>query len=115
MKSSMIWTPDLVIMDSAEDKMTRGSHSDKYMAIVSSSGKIRWHYQMLSKSFCRIDPYNFPFDEQLCEIRIRSWAHDKNMLRIKKRNLKVKIKENIQTGSFKFATRNDKIIKYKLF
>ena len=30
----MVWTPDIIIMDSAEDKMLRGSQSDKYMLIV---------------------------------------------------------------------------------
>ena len=55
LKSSRIWTPDIIIMDSAEEKQLQRSQSDKYMLIVSSTGKIRWHYQTLSKSLCDID------------------------------------------------------------
>lgn len=95
----MIWTPDIIIMDSAEEKTPRG-YRDNYLIIVSSDGKIRWHYQTLSKSFCAIDIMNFPFDEQTCNINIRSSARDKNMLRIIKRNLKAKVMENIKTEWF---------------
>ena len=55
---------------------------------------------MLSKSFCQIDPFDFPFDQQTCSIKIRSWTRDKRVLRIKKRNLKAKVKENIKTEWF---------------
>jgi len=84
-------------MDSAEENIPR-SYRDNYLIIVNSNGRIRWHYQTLSKSFCEIDIMNFPFDEQTCSISIRSSARDKNMLKIIKRNLKVKVMENIKTG-----------------
>lgn len=86
-------------MDSAEEKLLRG-YRDNYLIIVNSAGKIRWHYQTLSKSFCAIDVMNFPFDEQTCSLNIRSSARDKNMLRIIKRNVKVKVMENIKTEWF---------------
>lgn len=98
-KSSMIWTPDIIIMDSAEEKLLRG-YRDNYLIIVNSAGKIRWHYQTLSKSFCAIDVMNFPFDEQTCSLNLRSSARDKNMLRIIKRNVKAKVMENIKTEWF---------------
>ncbi|RNA04494.1 neuronal acetylcholine receptor subunit alpha-6, partial [Brachionus plicatilis] len=98
-KSSMIWTPDIIIMDSAEEKLFRG-YRDNYLIIVNSAGKIRWHYQTLSKSFCAIDVMNFPFDEQTCSLNLRSSARDKNMLRIIKRNVKAKVMENIKTEWF---------------
>ncbi len=96
-KSQNIWTPDIIIMDSAEENIPR-SYRDNYLIIVNSNGRIRWHYQTLSKSFCEIDIMNFPFDEQTCSISIRSSARDKSMLKIIKRNLKVKVMENIKTG-----------------
>ncbi len=86
-------------MDSADEKQHRG-HRDNYLIIVNSNGKIRWHYQTLSRSFCEIDIMNFPFDEQRCSINIRSSSRDKNMLHIIKRNLKVKVMETIKTEWF---------------
>ena len=86
-------------MDSAEEKHLR-AYRDNYLIIVNSAGKIRWHYQTLSKSFCAIDVMNFPFDEQTCSLNLRSSARDKNMLRIIKRNVKAKVMENIKTEWF---------------
>lgn len=59
LQPTRIWTPDIVIMDSTEEGQIRGQQSDKYMLIVSSTGKIRWHYQTLSKILCEIDRENF--------------------------------------------------------
>lgn len=110
-------------MDSTEGKQVLASKSEKYMLIVSKTGQIKWHYQTLSKSLCQIDrklvfsgtlvqqitwflfswlwlAFGFPFDEQVCSLKIRSWSRDKNMLNLKKRNLKVKVKENIKTEWF---------------
>ncbi len=86
-------------MDSADEKQYRGQR-DNYLIIVNSNGKIRWHYQTLSRSFCEIDIMNFPFDEQTCSINIRSSSRDKNVLHLMKRNLKVKVMENIKTEWF---------------
>ncbi|CAF0705090.1 unnamed protein product [Brachionus calyciflorus] len=98
-KSSMIWTPDIIIMDSADEKSPR-DYRDNYLIRVNSDGKIRWQYQTLSKSFCTIDIMNFPFDEQTCSINIRSSARDNNTLRLVKRNLKAKVYESIKTEWF---------------
>ena len=101
----MIWTPDLIIVDSAEEKMARG-YRDYYLIRVNSDGLVRWQFQTLSKSFCEIDIMNFPFDEQTCYINVRSSARDKNRLRIKRRNVKVKVMETIKTGLLKKNKKN---------
>ena len=97
-KSSVIWTPDLIIIDSAEEKSMR-SHQDYYLIRVNSEGLVRWQYQTMSKSFCEIDIMNFPFDEQTCSIQIRSSARDKDRLKLKRRNLNIKVMESIKTGT----------------
>ena len=95
----MVWTPDIIIIDSAEEKTLR-TNPENYLLIVNYLGHIKWHFQTLSQSFCEIDIMNFPFDSQTCSIRIRSSSRDKQMLRILKRNMKVKVKENIKTEWF---------------
>ena len=57
-------TPDLIIVDSAEEKSMR-SHHDYYLVRVTSEGNVRWQYQTMTKSFCQINIMNFPFDEQV--------------------------------------------------
>jgi len=75
------------------------SHQDYYLIRVNSDGLVRWQYQTMSKSFCEIDIMNFPFDEQTCSIQIRSSSRDKNTLRLKRRNLNIKVMESIKTGN----------------
>ena len=77
------------------------SHQDYYLIRVNSDGLVRWQYQTMSKSFCEIDIMNFPFDEQTCSIQIRSSARDKDTLKLKRRNLNIKVMESIKTGKFK--------------
>lgn len=55
---------------------------------------------MMSQSFCQINIVAFPFDEQTCYINMRSSVRDKYSLRLKRRNAKVKVKENIRTEWF---------------
>ena len=86
-------------MNSLEEKTTR-ENRDNFLLRVTYKGTVRWQYQTLSKSFCQIDIMNFPFDEQKCNIEIRSSARDKNMLSLKRRNLKVKVEEKIRTEWF---------------
>jgi hypothetical protein len=95
----MIWTPDIIILNSVDEKSSRDNR-DSYLLRVTSTGQVRWQYQTLSKSFCQIDIMNFPFDEQICHINIRSSARNKHMVHLKQRNMKVKVKENIRTEWF---------------
>ncbi len=88
----------MIVIDSAEEKSMR-SHQDYYLIRVNSDGLVRWQYQTMSKSFCEIDIMNFPFDEQTCSIQIRSSSRDKNTLRLKRRNLNIKVMESIKTGN----------------
>lgn len=52
------------------------------------------------KTFCQINILNFPFDEQICEIELRSSALGKDLLNLKKRNSRVKVQEKIKTEWF---------------
>lgn len=98
-KPNSIWTPDIIVMDSPDEKSTK-SQKDDYLLIVQSSGLVTWQFQMVIKSFCKIDIMNFPFDEQHCSIRIRSSGRDISMIRIIKRNRKVKVMKTIETEWF---------------
>ena len=73
---------------------------DTYLLRVSNKGVVRWQYQMVSQSFCEVNIVAFPFDEQICYLNMRSSVRDKHSLMLKRRNAKVKVKENIRTEWF---------------
>lgn len=45
-------------------------------ATVHSNGEVTWNPPAIYKSLCPIDVQFFPFDEQLCTLKIGSWSYD---------------------------------------
>lgn len=45
-------------------------------AIVSNNGSIRWLPPAIYKSACKIEVKHFPFDQQNCTLKFRSWTYD---------------------------------------
>ena len=87
-KSNEIWVPDIILMDSLDEKTTQ---RDSFLLIVESDGLVSWHFQTVITNFCKINIMNFPFDDQLCTINIRSSGFDKSQIRLMKRNEKVQL------------------------
>lgn len=88
-------------MDSPDEKSWR-TQNENYLLIVQAEGLVKWQFQTVSKNFCKIDIMNFPFDEQHCSISIRSSGRDQNIMKIIKRNHKIKVMENFKTEWFIF-------------
>jgi hypothetical protein len=80
-----------------EDTRTNREH---YLTIVNSHGRVLWQYQTSIKIFCPIDIKNFPFDTQVCYLKIRSSARDISQIKIIKRNDRVKTFQQIITEWF---------------
>ncbi|XP_046373223.1 neuronal acetylcholine receptor subunit alpha-10-like isoform X2 [Haliotis rufescens] len=70
---SEIWKPDIVLYNSAED------YTNGYMqalAMVQADGTVFWPPIVKLRSTCQIDITYFPFDDQVCKMKIGSWAYD---------------------------------------
>ena len=46
------------------------------LAMVSSDGTIFWPPIVKLRSTCKIDITYFPFDDQVCRLKLGSWAYD---------------------------------------
>uniref|UniRef100_A0A7E4VZW9 Acetylcholine receptor subunit alpha-type unc-38 n=1 Tax=Panagrellus redivivus TaxID=6233 RepID=A0A7E4VZW9_PANRE len=75
----MIWVPDLVLYNNA-DLSYNITISTK--ATLHYSGQVTWEPPAIFKSFCQIDVQWFPFDEQLCNLKIGSWTFSKELLNL---------------------------------
>lgn len=65
--STSIWIPDVILFNSADGKyeislMTR--------AQVDYDGNVVWEPPAIFKSYCTIDVEFFPFDHQLCAMKV---------------------------------------------
>ena len=50
----------------------------KKVAVVYYNGLVNWASPIIIKSHCSIDVTNFPFDDQLCEMKFGPWQYSGN-------------------------------------
>ncbi|KAK3564058.1 hypothetical protein QTP86_007527 [Hemibagrus guttatus] len=68
-----IWLPDIVLYNNADGTYEVSFYSN---AVVSSNGEVAWLPPAIYKSACKIEVRNFPFDQQNCTLKFRSWTYD---------------------------------------
>ncbi|KFQ49018.1 hypothetical protein N333_06391, partial [Nestor notabilis] len=68
-----IWLPDIVLYNNADGTYEVSLYTN---ALVMSNGSIRWLPPAICKSACKIEVKYFPFDQQNCTLKFRSWTYD---------------------------------------
>ncbi|CAL9700795.1 unnamed protein product [Knipowitschia caucasica] len=71
--SKLIWLPDIVLYNNADGVYEVSFYCN---AVVSNSGDIFWLPPAIYKSACPIEVQYFPFDQQNCTLKFRSWTYD---------------------------------------
>ena len=74
--SRKIWTPNFYLPDSFDFR----PNEIMPPLIVSPTGDVEFYPTMLCSTACTIDPFWFPYDEQLCEVKLVSWMHQSSSL-----------------------------------
>uniref|UniRef100_A0A8C5KF05 Neuronal acetylcholine receptor subunit beta-4 n=1 Tax=Jaculus jaculus TaxID=51337 RepID=A0A8C5KF05_JACJA len=68
-----IWLPDIVLYNNADGTYEVSVYTN---VIVYSNGSITWLPPAIYKSACKIEVKHFPFDQQNCTLKFRSWTYD---------------------------------------
>uniref|UniRef100_A0A6Q2Y5X6 Uncharacterized protein n=1 Tax=Esox lucius TaxID=8010 RepID=A0A6Q2Y5X6_ESOLU len=71
--TDQIWTPDILLYNSAHDKFDA---TFKSSVLVNSSGFCEYLPPGIFSSVCEVDVRWFPFDIQRCELKFGSWTFD---------------------------------------
>ncbi|KAL6113377.1 chrnb4 [Pungitius sinensis] len=71
--SRHIWLPDIVLYNNADGTYEVTVFTN---AIVIFNGSINWLPPAIYKSACKIEVKHFPFDQQNCTLKFRSWTYD---------------------------------------
>ncbi|CAF0789740.1 unnamed protein product [Adineta ricciae] len=77
--SDQLWTPDVVVVNSADEKYSR--NREHYALLLRHDGYVRFMFQDLWKTICKVRATYFPFDRQVCTIIIRSGSHDSHTIK----------------------------------
>ncbi|KAK7116822.1 hypothetical protein V1264_002435 [Littorina saxatilis] len=92
-----IWKPDIVLYNSVED------YTDGYMqalAMVKHDGNIFWPPIVKFHSTCQIDITFFPFDDQVCSMKLGSWAYDGFQVDVVNRSSGVDLSNYVSNGEW---------------
>ncbi|KAH3866419.1 hypothetical protein DPMN_029482, partial [Dreissena polymorpha] len=105
-----LWLPDVVLYNSVED------YTSGYMpslAMVYSDGRVFWGPVVRFKSSCKIDITFFPFDDQVCSLKLGSWAYNGYQVDVIKRSNTIDLSNYVDNGEWKLigikVTRNSVI------
>ncbi|MFT7807421.1 neuronal acetylcholine receptor subunit beta-2-like [Arapaima gigas] len=71
--SHHIWLPDIVLYNNADGTYEVSFYCN---ALVSNTGDVVWLPPAIYKSACKIEVKDFPFDQQNCTLKFRSWTYD---------------------------------------
>ncbi|XP_025078112.1 neuronal acetylcholine receptor subunit alpha-10-like [Pomacea canaliculata] len=102
-----LWKPDIILYNSVED------YTGGYMqalAMVSSDGTVFWPPIVKFHSTCAIDITFFPFDDQVCKMKLGSWAYDGFQVDVVNRSSGVDLSNYVTNGEWELlrvdAVRN---------
>ncbi|XP_008052504.1 neuronal acetylcholine receptor subunit beta-4 [Carlito syrichta] len=68
-----VWLPDIVLYNNADGTYEVSVYTN---VIVHSNGSVQWLPPAIYKSACKIEVKHFPFDQQNCTLKFRSWTYD---------------------------------------
>ncbi|XP_066096148.1 neuronal acetylcholine receptor subunit beta-4 isoform X1 [Saccopteryx bilineata] len=68
-----IWLPDIVLYNNADGTYEVSLYTN---VVVQSNGSVMWLPPAICKSACKIEVKHFPFDQQNCSLKFRSWTYD---------------------------------------
>jgi len=76
---SMIWTPDLLLYNSANENF-----DSKYPSniIIYNNGKVEQIPPGIFKSTCQVDIVMFPFDNQNCRLKFGTWTYNERLVNL---------------------------------
>ena len=80
--SSLFWTPDVLLYNTAHDESVSGSDVYKANLQIDENGTVTWMSPVTLKSSCDMDVKWFPFDTQTCSLLFGSISMTKKKLNL---------------------------------
>ena len=72
----------------------------KSLAMVRDNGNVFWPPIVRMRSSCKMDITYFPFDDQVCRLKLGSWAYDGFQVDVVKRTVQIDTKNYIDNGEW---------------
>lgn len=80
-QASKIWLPDTYVLNTAETNGYITSSLNTYTYVtIHADGLVFLQLQVTPKTRCRVNTRSFPFDKQICTIRLTSWSFGNSII-----------------------------------
>nr|KAG5694689.1 hypothetical protein BaRGS_010015 [Batillaria attramentaria] len=92
-----IWLPDIVLYNSVDD------YTSGYMpslAMVYNDSRVFWGPVIRFRSSCKIDITFFPFDDQICNLKLGSWAYNGFQVNVWNRSTTMDLSNFVDNGEW---------------
>jgi hypothetical protein len=82
-QATKIWVPDTYIINAADTiaGYLASALTDHTYASVKNDGTVYLSVPVISRTRCRLNTRVFPFDKQLCSLRLTSWSYGNDIVR----------------------------------
>ncbi|XP_061196439.1 acetylcholine receptor subunit alpha-L1-like [Saccostrea echinata] len=91
---SRIWIPDITLYEGVSDEGNM-PHMDVYRASIKHTGNVMYMYPSIVTIACKFNVAYFPFDHQMCSMKIGSWIYSAKNIEMKS------IREDVDISSFR--------------
>lgn len=71
---SKIWIPDITLYEGVSDEDNMPGLRD-YRASITSTGNVMYNFPTILTIVCKINVAYFPFDQQVCHLKLGSWIY----------------------------------------
>ncbi|XP_033725858.1 neuronal acetylcholine receptor subunit alpha-10-like [Pecten maximus] len=95
-----IWLPDVVLYNSVDD------YTSGYMpslAMVHNDSRVFWGPVVRFRSSCKIDITFFPFDDQMCKLKLGSWAYHGFQVNVFNRSTTIDLSNFVDNGEWELV------------
>ncbi|XP_046583914.1 neuronal acetylcholine receptor subunit alpha-10-like [Haliotis rubra] len=106
----LLWLPDIVLYNSVDN------HNKRYMrslAMVANDGNVFWPPIVRFRSSCKMDITYFPFDDQVCRLKMGSWAYDGFQVDVFNRTSEVDLSNFVDNGEWTLV--DTKVVRNVIF
>lgn len=101
----------LCISPNSADDYTQGLMNSK--AMISSDGNVFWPPPTKMRSKCPVDVTYFPFDHQICTLKLGSWIYDGFQVDVTNRTTEVDMTNYVANGEWELVdTKIKRNVKY---
>ncbi|XP_062577049.1 neuronal acetylcholine receptor subunit alpha-6-like [Saccostrea cucullata] len=91
---SSIWIPDITLYEGVSDEGNM-PHMDVYRASIKHTGNVMYMFPSIVTIACQFNVAYFPFDHQICSMKIGSWIYSAKNIEMKS------IRNDVDISSFR--------------